>query len=168
MKRGSGRNRIFTTTGGGRFPNVYPKTALPFLLTVLPIEIKKGAAADPLNCRVEIPIIQFNRENSRLIPYFLSAWTPFSCVKKLSSFFFQKEHFTGLFEIRSCLYPHYNYQSPAPTLVHGCTATLDTTTAGPGDKITQTPSPPPSIASSSSLSMPVSLPLFHSNQHASE
>ena len=105
MKKGSGRNRIFTTTGGERFPNVNPKTALPFLLTVPACPDQRGAAADPLYCRVEIPTIRFNRENTRLNPYFLWAWTRFPLSEKTSSSVCQKEHFTGLSEIHSCLPP---------------------------------------------------------------
>jgi hypothetical protein len=48
-----------------------PKTALLFLLTVLPPQPKKGAAASPLNCRVEIPANHPNTENTHLNPYFL-------------------------------------------------------------------------------------------------
>ncbi len=80
------------------------KTGVPFMMTVLPIQRKKGAAVRPLNCRVKIPLNQPNTEKTHLYPYLLSAWTPFSNREKTRSSVCQKEQFAGLFEIHSCLH----------------------------------------------------------------
>jgi hypothetical protein len=63
-------------------------------------QLKKGAAASPLNCRVEIPANEPDNENTRVNPYFLLVWTLFSLNKKTNLSVCQKEHFTGLFEMR--------------------------------------------------------------------
>jgi hypothetical protein len=47
------------------------KKEVLFFLTVLPIQPKKGAAASPLNCRVEIRANQSNGENTRFNSDFL-------------------------------------------------------------------------------------------------
>jgi hypothetical protein len=75
---------------------------------------KKGAAVSPLNCRVKIPPNQSNGENNPLKSYFLEAWTPFLRVKKLPSSDWQTGHFTGLFEIRSCLLSSSGVAQPVP------------------------------------------------------
>jgi hypothetical protein len=75
----------FPTAFEERFSDIYLKTGVLFLLTVLPPQPKKGAAARPLNCRVKIPLNQSNCENTRLNPYFLLAWTRFSLIKKTHS-----------------------------------------------------------------------------------
>jgi hypothetical protein len=93
--------------------NPDPKTALPFLLTVLPLQPEKRAAASPLNCRARIPANQPDGENTHFNAYFLYAWTMFSYCQRTPSSICQKEQFTGLFEIHSCLPPPYNSSNPA-------------------------------------------------------
>ena len=109
-----------------------PETGVLFPLTVLPPQPKKGAAVSPLNCRVKIPENQPDRKNTHFNPYFFSAWTPFSLSEKTLLSVCQKEHFTGLFEIRSCLHLHHtswslpyagpgqmgNHSHPLPKLHH--------------------------------------------------
>ncbi len=81
------------------------------MVTVLPTQRKKGAAGRPLNCRVKIPANRPNMENNPFNPYFFSAWTLFSHREKTPSSVYQKERFTGLFEIQSGFYLHHIFWS---------------------------------------------------------
>ena len=83
------------------------KTGLFSPLTVLPIQTKKGAAVSPLNCRFEIPSNRSNMENTQFQAYFSSAWTLFPHRRKTPSSVCQKDRFTGLFGMRSCLHLHH-------------------------------------------------------------